>query len=341
MCTHSKHSLSPMLFKRRLKDKSNLDIINPVCYLELKTVDKECLECVHYSNSQQRCKERLSLFTPQYSNDVKLLPPVEEFETGITSPIPDALRNEEKLDDLACLKPPSAVIAESKKTLYSGNNIKQRSPQFQYSYKPKDNMDIRTSPTPNEVVDVISRWMKSEKISLKSLTEMLESDARLLSESKTTAEDMPIKRCQSNSEIQRLPGSMRRNQYDTCIPSSSNIDGNDIPSADSSIIRELDRRMLTPNVEKWYSGTLPEEGNTFASGDSTSEEQTKFYDEDLLAFSKIQLEHSRRKSLLVSEIVAKLPPLSHVFSEMSQSSVSIFNENLFPSRLAVDASGNE
>jgi len=54
------------------------------------------------------------------------------------------------------------------------------------------------------------------------------------------------------------------------------------------------------------------------------------------------LEHSRRKSLLVSEIVAKLPPLSHVFSEMSRGSVSIFNEeNLFPSRLAVDANENE
>jgi len=340
-CSHDREtkynqSMSPVLYKRRLKDKPNLDIINPVCYLELKTVNKECLECVHYSNSQQRCEDRPSLSTPQYSNDVKFLGPFEEVETGITSPIPDALRQEDELDDLACLKPPSAVIAESKKTLYSGNNIKQSSPQFQYSYKPKDNMDIRTSPIPDEVVNVISRWMKSEKMSLKSLTEMLESDALLLSESRTTGDDMPIKRCRSNVETQRLPGSMRRNQYDTCIPSSINIDGNDITSADSSIISEPDRRMLTPDSEKWYTS-----GTELEGGESTSEEQTQFYDEDCLAFSKIQLEHSRRKSVLVSEIVAKLPPLSHVFSEMSRGSVSVFNENLFPSRLAVDANGNE
>jgi len=184
-----------------------------------------------------------------------LLAPVEEFETGITSPIPDALRKEDELDDLACLKPPSAVITQSKKTLYSGNNVKQRPPQFQYGYKPKDNMDNRASPIPNEVLDVLSRWMKSEKISLKSLTEMLESDSLLLSESKTPW-DMPIKRCRSNVEIHRVPSSMRRNQYDTCIPSSINIDGNDIPSADSSIISELDRRMQTSSKEKWYtSGT--------------------------------------------------------------------------------------
>merc|ERR1719320_209794 len=130
---------------------------------------------------------------------------------------------------------------------------------------------------------------------------------------------------------------MRRNQYDTCIPSSINIDGNDITSADSSIISEPDRRMLTPDSEKWYTS-----GTELEVGDSTSEEQTQFYDEDLLSFSKIQLEHSRRKSLLVSEVVAKLPPLSHVFSEMSRGSVSIFNEeNLFPCRLAVDANENE
>jgi len=291
-------SMSPILLKRILKDTSNLDSINPVRCLEIKTVKNECLESVHYSNSQQWYKDRPTLSAPQNSNDVKLLAPVEEIEIGRTIPIPDVLRKEDEVEDLACLKPPSAVITESKKTLYSGENNKQGSPQFEYSDNPKNNMDIRTSDIPNEVVDILSRWMKSEKIGLKALIEKLEYNALCLSESKTTGDDMPIKIIGSNVETQRVPSSMRRKQYSRSIPSSINIDGNDISYA---------------------SGIWPEEGNPFACVDSA---------EDLLAFSKAQLEHSRLKSLLVSEIVAELPPLSHVFSNMSRGMDAYENEVL-------------
>jgi len=299
---------TPILVKRSNEDKSKSHSNHRVYCLEIKIEGKN-LNCEHYSDSPQCLRDKQRIYDPKNFNVVHL-EVLKGSQVGKKITIPMLLRKE---DDVASLKLSRAGSSESASNLSLRENIKQRSSQYQDSENPGNDIDLKTSRIPIEVVTALSRWIKSENIGRKAITEILERDAWFETESTATGNEMSRKNCISDLEIPCLSSSTNLYPDNSCITPVINH------SSTTSVISKLDRTPA-PYQDKWYaSKTWMDDGSHASeSSDFNSEEHLDFHGEDFVAFSKTQLERKRSRSLSASKIFSNLPRLSDTLRDLSE-----------------------
>jgi len=210
-----------------------------------------------------------------------------------------------KEQELASLKHSSAAPIESASNLSFRKNTKQMLLQYQGSESPGNDIDLKTSRIPDEVVTALSRWMKSEKIGRKAITEILERDVWFQAEITATGNEMSRKNCFSDLDTQSLS---------------------------TSTILKPDNWCITPvinhSIDKLYTSRTETDDGSYGSesSDLNLEELPDFHGEDFSAYSKTQLERKRSRSLQASKIFANLPPLSDALKDMTKDFWTYGNE---------------
>jgi hypothetical protein len=190
---------------------------------------------------------------------------------------------------------------------------------YRLSQNYQNDWDLKTIGCPREINTVIEQWMISENDEVREFARNIFLNIML--RNSNTGDDIEINECSLNTELTKMSVSKEGEKKSRNMPLTKKMNYDYISPCDSSVVSKLDRG------ENWL---MPKEELSFDNDYSSSSEKVKLNEENTLNFLKSQWKLSRRQSLIMSDVVANLPSLSDVFSEMSRGSLTITKSEKLP-----------